>query len=185
MRVASLFAGATTGLLTLATAATACAAATPADTRTPEAIGVQVALERVCLPLLKGQALERVAGSSGLKSDDQGWYLVLPRAERLSLLPPGGANPTVCSFTVTFPVDHPQPILTLLNVWAEDHGLTARRKGQPSTGPAEQRWTWSWEGNGPSGSTAIVFDTEKTLQGRPVSGELDRATVLVSQTRPA
>jgi hypothetical protein len=157
----------------------------PADSRTAEAIAVQVALERVCLPLLTGQALKPVAAASGLRRDDDGWFLSLPGGERLSVLPPGGSNPTVCTFSLTYPIDRPQPMLSLLKLWADDHQLAAASHGRPSRGPAEQRWIWSWRGTGPLGSTALVFDTEKTLDGRPVSGALDRATVLVSRTAPA
>jgi hypothetical protein len=167
-------------------AATATVAnATPTDTRTPEAVGVQVALERVCLPLLSGKPLQTVKAGAGLHEDKAGWYVPLPGAERLSLQPPGGANPTVCSFKLTYPIGQSAKLVDFLNVWAKDHGLNAVAAGRPSTGPSERRRTWSWQSAGRPGSTALVFDTEKTLDGGPVAGTLDRATVLVSRSRPA
>jgi len=187
MHAPSLFRTSTLGsaiVLAMATAPLSAFGAA-ADTRTPEAIDVQVALERVCLPLLKGKTVNQVARPADLKHDDSGWYLAMPGAERLSVQPPGGANPTVCSFKVTYPVDRPQPILALLNLWAKDHHLTPASVARASTGPAEQRKTWSWQGRNAGAALAVVFDTEKTLDGRPVGGSLDRATVLVSRQASA
>jgi hypothetical protein len=170
--------------LALATSARAATAA-PADPRTPEAIAVQVALERVCLPLLAGQTVHQVEGPAGLHQDDNGWFLALPGAERLALQPPGGVNPTVCTFSLTYPLGQSKPLLDLLTLWATDRGLKPVSAGRSSKGPTERRWTWSWQGTEAGATTALVFDTEKLLNGQPVAGALDRATILVSRTKGA
>ena len=150
------------------------------DSRTPEAVALQTALERVCMPLIAGEDPDRVAKTAGLRERDGQWALGIDGGKQILVLPPSVANPNVCSLTVTYDVDGGKPLLELMNAWALANRLEVRRVREPSEGPLRDRWTSSWEGEADGRSTALVFSEEKTKDGRPVGRDLDQATVLLS-----
>ncbi|WP_374471640.1 hypothetical protein [Phenylobacterium sp.] len=166
-------------------AAPSFAQAEGADSRTPEAIALQSALERVCVPLIAGQDPDAVSQASGLRQRDGQWVLTVDGRKELLVLPPTPANPNVCSLTVTYDAGGEKPILDLLNAWALANSLEVRRVREPSEGPLRDRRTSSWEGSRQGAPTALVFSEEKTKDGKPVAGDLDQATVLLSIARAA
>jgi hypothetical protein len=124
-----------------------------------------------------------VAQRSGLRQDASNWILSVAGGEKVTVRPPGGANPTVCSFRLPYPVDGEAPLLKLLDNWSADHGLQKVRDRAPSSGPVLKRRTSSWDGKVQQGRLAIVFNEEKNLNGGPVLDGSDEAQVLVSLTK--
>jgi hypothetical protein len=153
--------------------------ASAADTRTPEAIAIQTGLEQVCLPALR-QHSEALPKAAGLRRDDGGAYLPIANGEKLHLAPPTAVNPTVCMMTLSYPVGRRKGVLTLLDAWAAAHHLTAVKVDKATEGPANERWTSTWEGDAPAGRLAIAFTASHPLSG-DAAGQ-SQATVLVSLT---
>ena len=167
-----------------ATAGQACAQTAPADTRTPAAIALQTAIERVCLPVLGGRPMKAVAGPAGVTQNDSGWWLPAGGKQGVSILPPDSVNPTVCSLSVAYQAGQGAPLYALLQRWSADPGLKPVEVQAESQGPDFAHVTSSWEGQTPSGYTAIVLNVEKPLNGAPAAGGEGQAAVLVSVTPP-
>lgn len=166
----------------VATAGQAAAQTASADQRTPAAIALQTAVERVCLPVLGGKPMKTIASAAGVTQNDSGWWLPAGGPQGVSILPPDSVNPNVCSLTVTYQAGQGAPLYDLLSRWSQDHGLQPVKVKEPSRGPSYARVTSSWEGQTPSGQMAIVLATEKQLNGAPVAGADNQATVLISVT---
>jgi hypothetical protein len=135
------------------------------------------------VPLIAGRDPDAVSKSAGVRDRDGQWVLTVDGRKEIMVLPPTPANPNVCSLTVKYDVGGEKPILDLLNAWALANSLEVRRVREESEGPLRDRRTSSWEGNRQGAPTALVFSEEKTKDGRPVAGDLDQATVLLSIAR--
>lgn len=150
----------------------------------PEAAAALSTVERVCLPLIRGQTLKAVAATAGLKRDHDDWILPIAGRKRVVIDPPGDSNKTVCSAKLTYGVDGGAPIVDVMNRWAQAQTppLQKVKDGEDSKGPLRLRKTTSWFGMVSGGSLGLVLSEEKDLQGRPAAGDYDEATLLVSLT---
>lgn len=141
-------------------------------------------LQRVCLPLIDGGKLESVAKAAGLRRKDGVWALRIDRKRRLELDPPDVANPYACGATIIHGVGAGPAIHDAIDDWARSQtpGLTPVKVRQASTGAIYARTTSTWEGKNAKGDIGVVLSEEKTLQGRPVDGDLDQSTLILSLT---
>ncbi|MEO6341091.1 MAG: hypothetical protein ABIO39_13700 [Caulobacteraceae bacterium] len=157
---------------------------TEADGLSPESAAALSTVERVCLPLLRGQTLKAVAAIAGLKQDHGEWTLPIAGRKRVVIDPPGGPNKTVCSAKLTYSLDGGPQIVDVLSRWAQAQApaLQMVKDHEDSKGPLRLRKTTSWFGMASGGSLGLVLSEEKDLQGRPAAGDYDEATLLVSLT---
>jgi len=158
------------------------AQAQPTQPAQPVAAAVVKTVDQICMPLLDGAELKSVAKSTGLDEDDGEWRLEVDGDRGVVVDPPSGSNKTVCQATITYAVDNGAPIVAALDGWASAHTLTKDKDRQPSEGPLRMRKTTSWFGPVGSGALAVVLSEEKQLDGKPVEGDLDQATLLVSKS---
>jgi hypothetical protein len=171
-----------TALLLIAAPCVA-AAQQAGDTRTPSAIAVQTALERVCLPVLQGKAVDTVAKSAGVTDKDGRLWLDAGGKAGVAVIPPTPVNPTVCRLHVTFPAAQDGTVEQLLARWSAAKGLTALKTGERTQGSTMSRLTWSWEGPAAGGRLALVYAKELTLDGKPTQGAYEEGAILVSRSK--
>lgn len=148
--------------------------------RSPEAIALQTAVERVCLPVLRGQEMAGVADAAGVRRKDGNWSLPAQGAADVQISPPTKVNPHVCSLHLTVAPGGAGGLTGLLDRWSQARGLHPVKVGEASRGPYMSRNTWTWEGTTADGAMALVFDVAHNLDGSPVDGA--NATALVSLT---
>jgi len=180
MQTAALRAG-----LALAMIVSAVASA-PAFAAEAPAAAVVTAVERLCLPLIAGQTPEAVAASSGLRARGGAFSVRLAGRGELRVSPPGRANPTVCTGSVSYPAGGSEAIVAALDAWAAGRtpALPKTKAREHSQNADLQYWVSSWVGPGPTGTTAVVFTEQAELDGRPTGGALSEAVLLVNVTPP-
>jgi hypothetical protein len=152
----------------------------------PAAAAALTTLEKVCLPLLRGEKLKDVSAATGIKERRGEWSLPIADGQTVVITPPSGANNTVCSAKLSYAVGAGQPITQALDHWASASAppLQKVKDGEETKGPLRLRKTTSWFGPGRNGATiGVVLSEEKDLQGRPAGGDVDEATLLVSRTK--
>ncbi len=174
------------GLTSLAVLATAGAAqsqpaAPAAPAAPPSGVGASViqVIEKACTPLIHGQTIKSVAAAVGLKRSHDDWILPLSGVEQITLSPPTVANPTVCTLNVSYEVDQTKPLVDALTGWAaaQTPPLAAQDAGyQLSPGVM----SWSWASDTPQTHEALVFNAQRTPDGKPLGRNADVGVVLFS-----
>jgi hypothetical protein len=143
-----------------------------------------VAARDICLPVLEGAKIEAVAKTTGLRNRSDGWVLPIAGKRHIELSPPGGTNPHICEVTIIHQPGAGPAILDALRQWASSRSppLQPTKTEQVATGAVYRLTTSTWEGNTAEGHLAVVYAEDKTLDGRPVAGNLDQATLTVALT---
>jgi len=149
-----------------------------------DAAAVMTVARDICLPLLRGGKIETVAKTTGLRNGRDGWVLPISGKRRIEVDPPGGANPTVCTATIIHDPGAGPSILAALTAWSatQTPALQALKTEEKAKGSLYQLTTSVWEGQIAGGDLAVVYAEDKTLDGKPVAGNLDQATLSVGLT---
>jgi len=163
-------------------ASSAIAAPPAPDGKSPDA--VMTTVKDVCLPLLKGTPIAAVAKTTGLKNGRDGWVLPIAGKRHIEIDPPDGPNPHVCSATVIHAPGEDDSILKALTGWvaSQTPALQPIKSGEKATGALYQLTTSSWSGPTAGGVLGLSYSEDKTLDGKPVAGSLDQATLAISLT---
>jgi hypothetical protein len=150
----------------------------------PAAAAPVTMLRRVCLPLIQGGDLKSVAKSAGLKQVNGQWILRIDHRRRLELDPPDDANPHVCGATIIHGVGAQPAIRRAIDTWARARliPLDPVKVEQPSTDLNYELTTSTWAGKTPKGAIGVALSAEKTLQGRPVGGDVGQSKLFASFT---
>jgi hypothetical protein len=159
----------------------ALAASGPED---QDAAAVMTVARDICLPLLRGGKIEAVAKATGLKNGRDSWVLPISGRRRIEVDPPGGANPTVCTATIIHDPGSGPSILAALTAWSamQTPPLSALKTEEKAKGSLYQLTTSVWEGQIAGGDLAVAYAEDKTLDGKPVAGTFDQATLSVGLT---
>lgn len=163
-----------------AASAPASAQSGASDSRSPEEIALQTAVERVCLPVLRGRKMTELVSSAELRRKEDGWQFEASGGPIVQITPPTTVNPHVCSMHLKVTPGDVAGLTGVLDQWSQARGLHPVKVGDASRGPFKARTTWTWEGSTSDGALALVFDLERNLDGSPVNGA--NATALVSLT---
>jgi hypothetical protein len=156
------------------------APAAPAPTlpTTGDGAAVLSVLEQICVPAVRGQALDQLARSAGFKNNkrDGTWTKPLgaDRAYTITLLSQG-ANKDVCQAEIHFAVGQEAPIVSALNVWSFLHQpeLILQANYVAVDADGVQRVRKSWENLEAHSSTAVNFTTERKPDGSPLNPRYD------------
>jgi hypothetical protein len=136
-------------------------------------------IEKACIPLIKGQDAKAVAAAAGLKRTRTDLVMQLTGSQRITLSPPAGANPHVCTLSLQYQVDGTKDIVDTLTAWA-----AAQNPPLPplSTGysPAPGLTGWSWSLDTGQMQEGLVFTAQRTADGKPMGKDFDSGTVLFS-----
>jgi hypothetical protein len=161
-------------------AATADADAAP----TPSASAAVIALQDVCVPLIKGGDLKHVVRGAALKLKDGQWILPISGKRQIDLQLPDHANPHVCTAVIVHRIGAEDAILRAVSDWAASQTppLQPIKVQERSIGTTYQRTTSSWGRQTPTGAEGLVLAAEKTLAGKPVAGDADQTELMISIT---
>ena len=139
-------------------------------------------MRQVCLPLLQGARLDAIAPPVGFRLVHGDWVYPIDRNQRIELIPPDPTNPHLCSATIVHDVGAQPAIRQALDNWARSQTppLKGVKDQVQARGPLYLRTTSTWSGAVKDGDVGVVFAGEKTLQGKPVNGDLDQSELLAS-----
>jgi hypothetical protein len=169
-----------TSLAVLA-AASAAQAQPAAPAAPPSGVGGSViqVIEKACLPLIHGENIKAVSAAAGLKRSHDQWMLPLQGVEQVTLAPPTLANPHVCSLNLSYEVDGTKALVDALSGWAaaQNPPLAAQDAGYQLS-PGVTSWTWTSDTTG--AHEALVFNAQRSPDGKPLGRNADVGVVLFS-----
>jgi len=141
-------------------------------------------LEKICAPVVRGQAMDAIAKANGFKLNrrDQTWakpYGVENKAYQVIVFPTG-SNKTVCNVELRYPTGQDVEIAKALNVWAFVHqpplDPTANYT-QPQDPDGLKRVRRSWEYLTATQSTGLNFSTVRKPDDSQVNAKYDMGTM--------
>jgi hypothetical protein len=136
-------------------------------------------LEKVCLPVIHGQAVKEVAQANGLRHYRDNWLLQGPGIERIIITMPTVANPNVCQATLNYEIGQTAGVAGVLGNWAASQTPPLQvLSSNYAAGPGVTGWTWE-AGDG-TRHEGLVFDHQQTPEGKPLGKDFDVGTVLFS-----
>ncbi len=169
-----------------ATPPTAAPPAPPAPPTDPTAIGVLNALDAVCVPVVSGGDLAKLAKSAGFRKSGDNW-VNKQKTYQLTILALG-SNPTQCHVDIIHPVDPEapaKPIVVALHDWAAvSRGYSLYRNDKNVTA-GQEFTTRSWENDENGKHEALVLTTIRKADGSPSKGSQDTSEMIFSQTAAA
>ena len=155
----------------------------PPPPPTGDAAQIIAALDKFCVPAIKGTAPNKLSGALGLrKNRDDDWVLSLGGPKRITITPPNPSDPNVCTLTVLYDIGGDAPIYEALNNWAVAHTnpyVQAKKQESAQVGD-ETHVTSTWSAVEDDGAEGLVFIQARTADGKPLTGRADQATVLFS-----
>ena len=178
--------GAATAPDATATPAAPAAEAPPALPTTGDGAAIIAALEKICVPLVRGGNLDDIAKANakdlGLKKNrrDNTWTMPLGsgRDYTVTFAPPG-VNKDVCRGEVHYAINQDKPIVEAVNIWSFLHQpeLVLQANYVAVDPDGIKRVRKSWEHLDANSSTAVNFSTwtkpdDTSLNAKYSTGEL-------------
>lgn len=175
----------------------AAAATTPAPEAAPPpptlpttgaGAAVLTILERICVPAVRGQAIDPTAKAMGFKNNrrDQTWTTSLGTGDKnhVIIVLPQYSQKDVCRAEVRYPIGQDQPIISALNVWSFLHQpeLILQANYVNTDPDGLKRVRKSWEALDAGSSQAVNFTVERKADDTPVHKAYDRG-ILYYQER--
>lgn len=154
------------------------AAPPPALPTTGDGAVVLNILEKVCVPLVRGGAIEQLGPAVGLKKNrrDNTWSMPLggDKAYTITVLPQG-VNKDVCQAEVHYAIGQDEPIVKAINVWSFLHKpeLILQANYVAVDADGVKRVRKSWEHLESNASTAVNFTTWKKPDGSSLNRNYD------------
>ena len=151
----------------------------PAPPTDPAAIGVLSALDTVCVPLVNGGDIAKLAKAAGFrKSGDS--YVLKQKTYQLTL-EPLGSNPNQCHLDIGHPIDPEapgKPIVVALHDWAAvTRGWDLYRNDKNVLG-SQELTTRSWEHDEGGKHLALVITTFRKADGAPSRNNADTSQMI-------
>lgn len=168
------------------------AAGEPPPTLPTSGDGAQVlqALEKVCIPAVRGQGLDAAAKAAGLKQNrrEGTWAMPLSSGRDYAIVfQPQYSQTNVCQAEVRYAVGQDKPIVSALNVWAflQQPKLTLGANYVNVDADGIKRIRKSWEHVAAGGATrAVNFSVQRKPDDSPLNPKFDTG-MLFYQERPA
>lgn len=171
-----------------APAAPAAPEAQPAPQRPTSGVGAVVldAIERICVPLVKGGNADQLAKAYGLRKQRNRYVGTLEAKPYIIALEPQGSNKDTCELTVEFAHGQDETIAKALHTWAYLHQPELkpyRSDIRPDPTNGNQLTTRSWEYFTNTDSTGLVFVLHRKPDGSAVEKNRERAKVLYQERK--
>lgn len=156
----------------------------PAPPTDPAAIAVLSALESVCIPLVDGGDINKLAKADGFrKSGDN--FVMRQKTFQLTLLAQG-SNPGQCHVDIIHPVDPEapaKPIVVALHNWAAVSRNWSLYRNDKNVIAGQEYTTRSWEVDADGKHSALVLTTIRKADGTPSGHGSDTSEMLYSATK--
>jgi len=174
-----------------AAAPPAAAPAEPPPSLPTSGDGAQVlqALEKVCIPAVRGQGLDAAAKAAGLKSNKREGTWIMPLSsgrDYAIVFQPQFSQTNVCQAEVHYAVGQDRPIVSALNVWAFMQEpklvLQANYVNVGADGVKRVRKSWEhFDGSGPS--RAVNFSIERKPDDTPLNPKFDTGQLFYQERK--
>jgi len=155
------------------------APAPPQVPTTGDGAAIIQALERICVPAVRGQGIDAAAKAAGLRQNrrDSTWTMPLGSGKDYVLIfQPQFSQKNVCQAEVRYAVGQEQPIVSALVIWSYLHQPELMLQANYVAVDADgvKRVRKSWEHVEPNGaSTAVNFSTWKKPDDSPLNPRYD------------
>jgi hypothetical protein len=172
-----------------APAPAAAAEAPPALPTSGDGAQVLQALEKICVPAVRGQGLDAAAKAAGLKGNrrDGTWTMPLGGSRDYAIIfQPQYSQPNVCQAEVHYAVGQDAPIISALNVWAFMQQpklvLQANYVNVDADGVKRIRKSWEHvEANG--ASRAVNFSIQRKPDDTPLNAKFDTGMLFYQERK--
>ncbi|MGH6958069.1 MAG: hypothetical protein ACREEW_15490, partial [Caulobacteraceae bacterium] len=156
----------------------------PAAAPPPAVRATMTALQRVCLPVLRGAPLKTSAKAAGFRLKDGVWTMPVARGRRIGLEPPDTANPHVCALHIVAEAAAAPSMRATLAAWASGQSPPLKQVEADVVvpGPAFQHVTSTWTARTAAGAEGVVLSQDEALPGKPALAGTRRSALLVSLT---
>ncbi|CAN7503115.1 hypothetical protein LJR219_003497 [Phenylobacterium sp. LjRoot219] len=160
--------------------AAAPAAAEPPPSLPTSGDGAQVlqALEKVCVPAVRGQGLDAAAKAAGLKQNrrEGTWTMPLTSGRGYAIIfQPQYSQTNVCQAEVRYAVGQDKPIVSALNVWAfmQQPKLVLGANYVNVDADGVKRIRKSWESVTGGATRAVNFSVQRKPDDTPLNPNFD------------
>jgi hypothetical protein len=160
----------------------------PALPTTGDGAVVISVLEKICVPIVRGQPLDAVAKANGFKLNrrDGTWTLPLGGDKNYQVIVfTQGSNKDVCQGEVHYAIGQDKPIAAAINTWAFLHQpeLVLQANYVNVDPDGIKRVRKSWEHLETNSSTAVNFSTQSKPDGSPLNARFDTATIFYQERK--
>ena len=174
-----------------AAAPPAAAPAEPPPSLPTSGDGAQVlqALEKVCIPAVRGQGLDAAAKAAGLRSNKREGTWIMPLSsgrDYAIVFQPQFSQTNVCQAEVHYAVGQDRPIVSALNVWAfmQEPKLVLQANYVNVGADGVRRVRKSWEHVAANGaSQAVNFSIERKPDDTPLNARFDTAMLFYQERK--
>ena len=146
------------------------------------------ALDKVCLPAVRGQGLEAAAKAAGLKKNrrDETWAMPLGGAkDYVIIFQPQYSQKNVCQAEVHYATGQEKPMVTAINVWSflQKPMLILGANYVATDADGVKRVRKSWESQ--DLTRAVNFSTERRPDDTPLNPRYDTAKLFYQERTTA
>lgn len=167
------------------------AANEPPPTLPTSGDGAQIiqALEKVCIPAVRGQGIDAAAKAAGLKNNrrDGTWTMPLASGRDYAIIfQPQFSQTNVCQAEVHYAVGQDKPIVSALNIWAflQDPKLVLQANYVNVGADGVRRVRKSWEHVAANGaSQAVNFSIERKPDDTPLNPRFDTGMLFYQERK--
>jgi hypothetical protein len=156
----------------------------PAPPTDPTAVAVLSALESVCIPLVDGGDINKLAKADGFRKTGDN-FVMRQKTFQLTLLAQG-SNPGQCHVDIVHPVDPEapaKPIVVALHNWAAVSRNWSLYRNDKNVVAGQEYTTRSWEVDADGKHSALVLTTIRKGDGTPAGHGADTSEMLYSATK--
>lgn len=160
----------------------------PLPQRPTSGVGAIVldAIERICVPLVRGGNADQLAKAYGLRKRRDVYVGTLETRPYTIALSPQRSDKNTCELTVEFPIGQDETIAEALHTWSflHDPELKPYRSDiRPDPVNGNQLTTRSWEHFTNTDSIGLVFVLHRKADGTPVERNRERAKILYQERK--
>ena len=157
----------------------------PAPPTDPAAIALLNTLQNVCIPMVDGGNLAKLAKAASFRKAGDNWVYKQPGFQFTVLAP--GSNPHTCQVELVHPVDQAEPaapLVVALHDWAVFlHGWTLDRNDK-HTSDGQEFITRSWQHDVDGKHQALVLTTIRKADDSPSARNGDTSEMFYSISAP-
>jgi len=140
------------------------------------AILFRTQLEKLCMPLVRGGDISKLAPPLGFKKKRGNNYELQWAKGYKAFVSDPGNNPRVCTVLIQHPVDGLIPTIDDLHGWAIYRDWTLEENAKRTTDM--ERSTRKWEFNTPTSREVIVLLTTRKADGSPINKNYDQTELI-------
>jgi hypothetical protein len=144
------------------------------------------AIERICVPLVRGGDADQLARGYGLKKQRDRYVGTLETKPYTIALEPQRSDKDTCELTLEFAIGQDEELAKALHTWAflHDPELKPYRSDiRPDPVDGNQLTTRSWEHFTNTESTGLVFVLHRKPDGTPIARNRERAKILYQERK--